>query len=87
MVSSSYRGFEYSGAYGGDGLFEVEHLFDAGHVIKLNRQLLVFGGNLPYYKVRQLFYYKVRQVYYKVRQVLQSATVITKCDSTDHISL
>ena len=27
-----------------------------------------------YYKVRQLFYYKVRQV-------LQSATIITKCDS------
>ena len=35
-----------------------------------------------YYKVRQLFYYKVRQFYYKVRQVLQSATIITKCDST-----
>ena len=28
-------------------------------------------------------YYKVRQFYYKVRQVLQSATIITKCDSTD----
>ena len=28
-----------------------------------------------YYKVRQLFYYKVRQV------LLQSATVITKCDN------
>ena len=27
-------------------------------------------------------YYKVRQFYYKVRQVLQSATIITKCDST-----
>ena len=62
-----------------------------------------------YNKVRQLFYYKVRQVllqsatgitkcynfitkcdryykvlqfYYKVRQVLQSATIVTKCDST-----
>ena len=30
---------------------------------------------VSYYKVRQLFYYKVRQV-------LQSATIITKCDST-----
>ena len=30
-VSSSYRGFGYSGAYERDGLFEVEHLFDAGH--------------------------------------------------------
>ena len=49
-----------------------------------------------YYKVRQLFllqsatsvitkcdrYYKVWQFYYKVRQVLQSATIVTKCDST-----
>ena len=40
-----------------------------------------------YYKVRQLFYYKVLQFYYKVRQVLQSVTIllqsatgITKCD-------
>ena len=29
-------------------------------------------------------YYKVWQFYYKVRQVLQSATIITKCDSTTH---
>ena len=59
-----------------------------------------------YYKVRQLFYYKVRwsvitkcdslvitkcdKCYYKVRQVLQSVTIllqsatgITMCDSTD----
>ena len=28
-------------------------------------------------------YYKVWQFYYKVRQVLQSATIITKCVSTD----
>ena len=28
-------------------------------------------------------YYKVRQFYYKVRQVLQSAMIITKCDRTD----
>ena len=27
-------------------------------------------------------YYKVRQFYYKVRQVLQSGMVITKCDRT-----
>ena len=39
-----------------------------------------------YYKLRQLFYYKVRNGYYKLRQVLQSAmnllqiaTGITKC--------
>ena len=34
-----------------------------------------------YYKVRQLFYYKVRQV------LSQSATGITKCDSTNHQQL
>ena len=48
-----------------------------------------------YYKVRQLFlllstmvcYYKVRQLfYYKVRQVLQSATIIKKCNSTPYLS-
>ena len=49
-----------------------------------------------YYKLRQLFYYKVRHgllqiatgitkcdtVYYKLRQVLQSEMIITNCDST-----
>ena len=33
-----------------------------------------------YYKVRQLFYYKVRQVLQSVTILLQSATGITKCD-------
>ena len=28
-------------------------------------------------------YYKVRRFYYKVRQVLQSVTIITKCDRTN----
>ena len=27
-------------------------------------------------------YYKVRWIYYKLRQVLQSAMIITNCDST-----
>ena len=49
-----------------------------------------------YYKLRELFllqsairfitscdrYYKVRWIYYKLRQVLQSAMIITNCDST-----
>ena len=43
-----------------------------------------------YYKVRQVllqsatafFITKCDKCYYKVRQVLQSATIITKCDST-----
>ena len=39
-------------------------------------------------KIRQIFYYKMRQFYYKMRQLLQNevvllqnATVITKCDN------
>ena len=53
------------------------------------------------YKLRQLFYYKVRHgliqiasgitkydtVYYKLRQVLQSAMIIANCDSTATIAL
>ena len=48
---------------------EVEHLFDAGHV-----KVLVFGCNLPYYKVRQLFLLQ------SATTLLQSATVVAKCD-------
>ena len=36
-----------------------------------------------YYKKRQAFYYKMQQFYYKMRQLLQNATFITNCDSTD----
>ena len=32
-------------------------------------------------------YYKVRCIYYKLRQVLQSAMIITNCDSTGSISI
>ena len=42
--------------------------------------LQVYYDSLFYNKVRQLSYYKVRQFYYKVRWVLQSATIIKKCD-------
>ena len=39
------------------------------------RQLILLQSATPgYYRVRQLFYYKVRQV------LLQSASGITKCD-------
>ena len=30
-------------------------------------------------------YYKVRRFYYKVRQVLQTVTIITKCDRTSAV--
>ena len=35
-----------------------------------------------YYKMRQVFYYKMEQFIHKLRQSLQNATVITKCVST-----
>ena len=46
--------------------------------LKLNRQLLVFGGNQPYYKVRQCRVVTKcdSYIYYKVRQ-----PVMAKCDS------
>ena len=42
---------------------------------KVRQLFLLQSAMVCYYKVRQLFYYKVRQV------LLQSATVITKCDN------
>ena len=42
---------------------------------KVRQLFLLQSAMVCYYKVRQLFYYKVRQV------LLQSATGITKCDN------
>ena len=61
-------GVLYSGSYRGDGLFEVKHLFAAGYVIRLNRQILV-SATMIITKYNSYFYYKVQQL------------VITKCDS------
>ena len=47
-----------------------------------NNIFLLQSATACYYKVRELLFYKVRQVYYKVQQVLQNTTIITKCDST-----
>ena len=50
------------------------------------RQTTIIKKN--FYKIRQIFFYKVLQViqnvtevYHKVRQVLQSVSGITKCDT------
>ena len=51
----------------------TDHLFQVYY--KVLQLFLLQSAMVCYYKVRQLFYYKVRQV------LLQSATVITKCDS------
>ena len=42
---------------------------------KVRQLFLLQSATVSYYKVRQLFYYKVRQV------LLQSAIGITKCDN------
>ena len=63
---------------------------------KLRQLTLLQSAMDSYYKLQQLFYYKVRHgllqiatgqykmrwIYYKLRKVLQSAMIITNCDST-----
>ena len=49
---------------------------------KVRQLFLLQSAMVCYYKVRQLFYYKVRQVLQSVTILLQSATIITKCNST-----
>ena len=48
--------------------------------------ILLQNARRPYYKMRQVFYYKTQQFYYKIglllqiaTTLLQNATVITKC--------
>ena len=45
--------------------------------------ILLQNATEIYYKMRQVFYYKMRQFYYKMQQLLQNATFITNCDSTN----
>ena len=47
---------------------------------KVRQLFLLQSAMVCYYKVRQLFYYKVRQVLQSVTILLQSATGITKCN-------
>ena len=52
-------------------------------ITKCDSHFLLQSVTNIYYKVRQAnLLQSVTKVYYKVRQVLQSVTVITKCDST-----
>ena len=48
---------------------------------KVRQLFLLQSAMVCYYKVRQLFYYKVRLTLQSVTILLQSATIITKCDS------
>ena len=43
-----------------------------------------YGMRQINYKTRQLFYYKIRRLYCKMRQLLQNASIITKRGSTDN---
>ena len=43
--------------------------------------ILLQNATDVYHKMRQVFYYKIRQFYYKMRH-LKNATFITYCDST-----
>ena len=54
------------------------------------RNMLLQNAAAFYYKMRQKLFTKLRQFYYKMRQLLQNAiillqnaTVITNCDSTN----
>ena len=51
-----------------------DHLFQVYY--KVRQLFLLQSAMVCYYKVRQLFYYKVRQV------LLQSATDFTKCNNS-----
>ena len=57
-----------------------DHLFQVYY--KVRQLFLLQSAMVCYCKVRQLFYYKVRQVLQSVTILLQSATIITICDST-----
>ena len=46
----------------------------------INFKFITNCDSLLYYKVRHLFYYKVRQVLQSATVLLQSAIGITKCD-------
>ena len=38
--------------------------------------ILLQNATVVYYKLRQVFHYKMRQFYYKMRQFLQNATLL-----------
>ena len=44
------------------------------------RQVLLQNATKVYYKIRQVFYYKMRQLLQIVMILLQNAEVIMKCD-------
>ena len=67
-------------------VYEVPWVFwqyvNADEVSLITLKKLLQSAMDSYYELRKLFYYKVRWIYYKLRQVLQSAMISTNCDST-----
>ena len=61
-------------------IFYDSLLQNATDFIKNATAILLQNATKVYYKMRQVFYYKMRQFYYKMQQLLQNATVTTKCD-------
>ena len=52
-------------------------------ILLQNPTAILLQNATGYCKIRQGFYYKMWQLYYKMQQLLQNATFITICDSTN----
>ena len=68
--------------------WQLLHIVTAFFITKCDNLLLQSATAILLQSVTSVItkydgYYKVRRFYYKVRQVLQSATIITKCDSVN----
>ena len=80
-----------------EGLRDIGHIMSIGNLILgvssvvvsylIRYDSLLQNATEVHYKIRQAFYYKMRQLYYKMRHLLQIATillenttVIAKCD-------
>ena len=59
-------------------LIFVVNSVTVSHLIRYDS--LLQNATEVYYKIRQVFYYKMRQLLENETNLLQKATVITKCD-------
>ena len=71
---------------------ELLQIATASFITKCNGQLLQIATAFLLQSATRFItncdrYYKVRWIYYKLRQVLQSAMIITNCDSTTSIKV
>ena len=54
----------------------VSYLIDYESLLQNAAAILLQNATNVYCKMRQVFYYKMRQFYYKLRQLLQIATIL-----------